>query len=93
MALMSKNGEYLRIIGITYNKLEDIFNIHYHIYPSESIRNKYDSGLGEYDKYISSIYNGKFEPVKLDGENSLDVLWKNMYYVLKSSEFKDWTDK
>lgn len=92
MALINKEGNYLRVTGVSFDIPNGMYNIHYHIYPSQSIRQKYDTGLSEFDKYIMGIYNGAFNFETISNKDVKNALITNCYNVLKGDTFKEWSD-
>lgn len=92
-------GEYLKIYDVHIELKNSNHNYQYIIFANEEQRQRYDSGLNDYETYKRGMYNS---PVKIDDViNSISTVNKSIkdnlltvgYDVIKSDEiFSNWID-
>ena len=98
MALTNtQTGEYLKIISFQFDFKAGNHHITYYIFKDADQRNRYESGLSEYELFKQSQYNGigiinnQLSAIT-DKTTAKDAIFKACYDSLKADMFNSWVD-
>lgn len=99
MAITNLNtGEYLKIIGFQADFPLGNLNIVYFVFANAEQRQRFESGLSEYEIFKNGQYNGfghiqnALEESTTGTETIKDALFNACYSALKQDVFNGWID-
>ena len=90
-------GEYLKIVGAVYDFATKNYHYNYYIFANQEQRQRYESGLSEYEVYKTGMYNGVGVIENILQQDFTENTLKNTiiasgYVALKQDMFNDWDD-
>lgn len=99
MALQNtQTNEYLKVVGIQLDFQQSNYNVVYLIFADLEQRQRYESGLNQYEQYQSGQFNsyGHIETALLsepnESETTKAAIYKAAYNALKADMFNEWID-
>ena len=99
MALVNPTtGNYVKITGFQFDFPMGNHHINYLIFKDLEQRQRYESGIDEFEQYQSKQYNGigaineALNSIPTTDNDVYSVLFAAMYGALKADLFKDWVD-
>lgn len=97
MALKNnETGEYLKIIGVHFDLVNNNNHYDYYIFANLEQRQRYDNGLNPYEIYKQGQYNSNIISNALLSNNYADNIKNTLltqgYILLKNDMFNNWVD-
>ena len=98
MALRNpQTGEYLKIVSFQFDFQHGNHHITYLIFRDQEQRERFEQGLGDYEKYQWGMYNGIGvieEKLRQELANTTpkEAIYKACYDSLKADVFAGWED-
>ena len=99
MALVnSQTGEYLKVTGMQFDFALGNHHINYILFKDLEQRQRYESGVGEYEQYQTKQYNGighietALSAITNGIDNIKNTLLTACYIALKADMFSSWGD-